>query len=205
MALSNWAGAAWDSRGKPTIPRLKAGSVEVELNKFWLIIYDKKAWRKDSSFLKPAVLDVYEGCLVYNRLEICASQIDEPQEGIFFYVRDRKTNRKIVGIGVYGFNKRGKWVGVTEETFQEFLKWLRYIRRVKKYRWFWVRRIKKPKQLWWCNQGSLYLAERMLQTRFTGRDLEHPEVRGLLRRCLMCEMLGIEDEDADSGSEGHTA
>jgi len=46
-----------------------------------------------------------------------------PQDGIFVAVRDWKTDKIFLGIGVYGWDVC--WVGIKNETKEAFIKWLK--------------------------------------------------------------------------------
>lgn len=118
MALSNWDTLAIDLDSKPIAGSFTSPlGVQVAFYKNWLYVYDAKAWRKDSGYSEPCVMNVNEGELVYLDVQIRA--IRGPQQGVFAVVTSGssygKTLQGMVGCGVYGF-KDETWVGVNEES-----------------------------------------------------------------------------------------
>lgn len=97
--------------------------VEVEVYKDWLYVRDDVAWQKGGLFVRPTVMEVQSGHLIYKDVEIEA--VRGPQNGIYFVVQSAIGNPEFVmaGCGVYGF--RGKeWVGVLPESEQFLRDWL---------------------------------------------------------------------------------
>ena len=202
MALSNYAAAAWDERGRPVIARMCFGDIRVELYKTYVAIADEGAWREGELFTRPWVINVYEGCMEYRRLRIVAERA-RPQYGIFFYVYDVVSERMMLGIGVYGFidqyecrrweevggekvcvDWEDKWVGISTETFQEFLEWLRRVREEKHWHWFWMPRPPEIRELWYYNQGTLYLIEKL-----TKKEIDENVLRRILAEKEMRKKL----------------
>ena len=161
MALSSWAGAGWNEKGMKVIPRMKLDDIYVELSKVYLVIHDERAWKSGEIFVKPVVMRIYNGELSYRRLKIVAKFTKSPQKGLFFYIYDVKTERKIVGIGTYGFDvKTDEWVGIKETTFLSFLSWLSKVTD-ELHPYFWMPKPPRiaPGDYWYYNQGTLYLIE----------------------------------------------
>jgi len=203
MALSNWATAAWNEKGEPTIARMKLDDLYIELYKTYISIADEKAWREGEMFIKPWVIHVYEGCMEYRRIRICAARA-KAQQGIFFYIYDTKTEKMLLGIGVYGFNDHpskcrkweeidgekvcvdweDEWIGIKKETFQEFLEWLKRVPEEKAWHWFSMPRPPEIKEFWYYNQGTLYIVEHLSKQQVTDEDIKDQEFRKTLSQPL---------------------
>ena len=130
MALSNWDTMAFALDGQPIAGTFTSPSgVVVSVYKNWIYVEDDKAWTEGSGYSHPVVLEVQEGRLTYKDVDMVA--IRGPQTGVFVFAashpigpdgkRDHKTDIGMLGIGVYGYDDRGEFVGVTQET----LDWLR--------------------------------------------------------------------------------
>ena len=207
MALSNWAAAAWNEKGEPVLARAVFGDVIVELSKNWLDIGDEKAWRKEDGSLKPWVLVVYDGSIIYRHVDICAKWY-EKQNAIFFYAYDRKSKRALLGIGAYGWEtvrckkkvkvkledgkveefceeEESKWVCIKEETFKAFLRWLK---RNEQFDYLAMPEPPEIKELVCYNQGTLYIVEKLHGT-LSNEDLKKPEVRDLLGTEILSKVV----------------
>lgn len=134
MALSNWDLMAVDGEGKSTNGVFAASSgVNVEIYKNWLYVSDEKAWQENCRYVKPVVMEIQEGMLFYKDISIVAFR--GPQDGVFcvvwnnFYPEKKEGENKepeailtaMVGCGVYGYDERGEWIGVTKETLEFFV------------------------------------------------------------------------------------
>lgn len=202
MGLSNWAAAAWNEKGEPTIARMELDDLYIELFKTYIAIADEKAWREGEIFIKPWVIHVYEGCMEYRRVRICAARA-KSQQGIFFYIYDTKTEKMLLGIGVYGFelvkcgekvvvdgeelciNPEETWVGIKEETFKEFLEWLKKVPEEKAWHWFSMPKPPEIQEFWYYNQGTLYIVECLSKQQVTDEDIKDQEFRKTLSKPLL--------------------
>jgi hypothetical protein len=129
MSMSNYALLALDEQGKPSDGKVTSPrGVTAEIYKNWLYVGDKKAWREGGAFIKPTVMQVTSGELVYCDLYILA--LRGPQFGVYVvaYYRDKDDVRGMVGCGVEGYEYKKTprtphptdWVGVTEESLAWF-------------------------------------------------------------------------------------
>ena len=113
MALSNWDYAAWNEKGEPIPTHIDCSGTIIELYKNWIYI------RKKGQTGRP--ITVYHGEIETDHFYLYAERA--PQDGIFVAVRDWKTERIFLGIGVYGWNEH--WVGIKDKTREAFMEWLR--------------------------------------------------------------------------------
>lgn len=118
MALSNWDTISWNEKGNNLSGKMTVGDITVEIYKNYAHIQHKKAWIKESHFVKPYVIQIHEGNLTYLNIDIYAKR--GKQNSIYLVVESEK--RKMFGIGCYGY-KRNKFVGVTQDTLNDFIKW----------------------------------------------------------------------------------
>lgn len=134
VALSNWALLALDENGNATNGILKSPlGVKVEIYKNWLYIADEAAWQDGGHYMKPTVLQVYRGDLVYKDVAIYARRDDSGPETIYAAVTARHHGKGtfnncaalLIGCGTYAFDEDGRCVGVRPsqlEALREFAK-----------------------------------------------------------------------------------
>lgn len=126
MALSNWDCLCINHKGESIDSTFNFGNgISISCYKNWLHIYDEISWDKRSGYVKPMVVNIYEGALVYNRVHILA--IRGPQNGVYFVAWKDDWNKKqlkitgVIGCGVYGFSGN-RYVGVTKKALRWFSK-----------------------------------------------------------------------------------
>jgi hypothetical protein len=128
MALSNWDTFAINIDGSSSNGEfISPKGIKVEIYKNWLYIHDKKAWQKGGDFLKPVIMQITEGNLIYHEITIIAKR--GKQNGIYCCVYSSKKNTGyfgIVGIGCYA-SENSKTVGVKQSTINDLHKWLKRI------------------------------------------------------------------------------
>lgn len=131
MALSNWDTLAFDAEGNPSNGELKCpDGVSVALYKNWLYVEDAAAWRPNGGYTKPIVLEVQSGNVQYNHLRIIAVRRTY-QNAIFcltsFFSFDYEGDLPLwmIGIGCYAYDDKHEHIGVTQHTFDSFIKWLK--------------------------------------------------------------------------------
>ena len=179
MALSNWDAMAMNEEGAPIAARWRSrAGVEVEIYKNWIYVRDEKAWQKESQFIKPTVMHVTHGFLVYKDVNIAS--IRGPQMGIFAVVwsgasyakptdedYEIRRVRGMAGCGVVAADDDGACVGLTPDTMKWWLDTLMRKERgdeVATDQWYWAdvpdvfRAIDWSKALRY-NQGDEFLAD----------------------------------------------
>jgi hypothetical protein len=87
-----------------------------------LYVRDEKAWEDGGAFVKPTVMEIQEGDIVYKDTSIFAKR--GPQGGIFsvvyvptWYSRSDGIFTAMIGAGVYGFDGED-WVGMNDESMR---------------------------------------------------------------------------------------
>ena len=159
MALSNWATLAWDENGKPCNGRLEAEGITIEIYKNWLYVRDEKAWKEGGMYIKPTIMEIAEGQIEYYRFRIIASRGKNNELFVVaeYSAKDQKETKQLMGIGAYGYDDDGDYVGVTEETKGEFFHW---IERTRGDWWFPMPiDMIKIKDFKTFNQGDKYIAD----------------------------------------------
>lgn len=178
FALSDWATACWNQDGNICIARMNIGDGETIMAfKNRIVVKRGEEW----------ILDVNYGFLVYKNLRIFVDRA-KFQEGIYFYIRNIDTDEILVGISVRGFitkeckgaelnfytvicdKSEFEWVGITVETLEAFLDWLKdldvmvggYI----------MVKPNHPKDFWYYNQGTLTIYERCSRCKIDNRSLQ---------------------------------
>ena len=131
MALSNWDTLTWNKDGMCVEGALALpDGTMVEVYKNWLYVHDTHAHRgKGDRFEGDIVLSFKKGECQYRHLHLLGKR--GPQESIFFvaiyrtYTDPPTEAFKLFGIGAYGFNRSGKWTGITEDTISKLMVWLK--------------------------------------------------------------------------------
>lgn len=170
--MSNWDLMAWDENGKSTDGSFIHNFTQIRIYKNWVYIGDEKAHNKYSAFTKPTIMSIQSGTINYNDCHIYAKR--GKQDSIYVVVSSyvKNKNHYMYGIGCCAY-VRNKCVGVTEETYQDFIKWLT---KLKKEEYI---RIQLPKKKMRCNQGDMIM----------GGFLEHSTLIGKSKGCLMERFL----------------
>lgn len=159
MALSNWATLAWNENGEPCDGSLKAEGVSIDIYKNWIYVRDENAWKEGSVFNKPTIMEISEGQIEYHRFKIIVSR---SQNGALFVVaeyisKDQKENKQLMGIGAYGYDD-ANYVGVTEETKEEFFNWIKTSK--EDWQFTILVDVTKIKDFKTFNQGDQYIADK---------------------------------------------
>lgn len=108
MAQSNYDQLAIDVSGKKVecATYVSPAGVGVQIYKNWVYVLDENAWRNDSQFVRPVVMQVNQGLLVYRDTTIFVMR--GPLEGAYVGAYNYKYPRRgdprltgMIGIGVY--------------------------------------------------------------------------------------------------------
>jgi len=123
MALSNWDTLAFDEKGESSTGDFTSKlGVEVEVYKNWLYVRDEKAWVDGGQFVKSTVMQIQHGEITYKDIHVVA--LRGPQNGVYAFVwsgwEHEKTLTGMIGIGVYGYDDRGEFIGVTTDSLEWF-------------------------------------------------------------------------------------
>jgi len=117
VSLSSYELLAVDESGKSASGTLTTPhGITAEVYKNWVYVGDPKAWRKDGSFEKPVVMQVWSGHLVYGDLHLLV--VRGPQYGAYVvaYYRGRGGEvRGMVACGVYAY-AGSRYVGLKERS-----------------------------------------------------------------------------------------
>jgi hypothetical protein len=165
MALSNWATFAFGKdgflRNDGLVSYDKKAAVTIYKN--WIYISDQDMWCENRKFSGSTIAELQVGELLISNFDILAERSDS-QESVFVFAethdKEYKNKTWMAGIGAYGYNDSG-WVGITEETYKEFLEFLDgyienncdYDEEIKAWR------AKLPVNALFYNQGDAYFAE----------------------------------------------
>ena len=130
MALSNWDTLAVNQNGEPTNGVFTSPlGVGVTIYKNWLYISDEKAWEAGGAYIKPTVMEIMKGSIVYKDTHIFAKR--GPQSGIFCIVHvptwspgSNNIFTAMVGAGVYGFDGED-WAGVNDDSMRFLIRMLK--------------------------------------------------------------------------------
>ena len=158
MALSNWATLAWNEKGEPCEGKIEAEGIAIEIYKNWLYVRDDKAW-KEGAFIKPTIMEIAEGQIEYHRFKIISSRGKNNELFVVaeYSSTDYTEKKQLIGIGAYGYDDDGNYVGITSETKGEFFHW---IGMTKEDWWFPIDiDVTKIKGFNAINQGDKYFAD----------------------------------------------
>jgi hypothetical protein len=123
VALSNWALAAINEKGKGTngVFAPQEG-VEIEIYKNWLYIRDTDN-QGETHFHGPCVMQIQEGSLQYRNTTILA--VRGPKQGVYvvaytgnLYADKDNSWSAMLGIGCYGYDdkeEQAKWIGIEKD------------------------------------------------------------------------------------------
>jgi len=129
MALSNWGTLAIGKDGFIPDGTLYSSDKKssVSLYKNWLYISDENMWSENGHFVEPIIAEIQSGEITISDFEIFGER-SEFQNSIFVFIltHDKETYDRIwmAGIGSYGYNDRGDWVGIEYNTYIDFLNFL---------------------------------------------------------------------------------
>jgi hypothetical protein len=121
MALSNWDTLAFNSKGKSSrgYATNKSGN-SIEIYKSQVHIHSSSMWKYSTGFVEPIIAQILQGDLNLAGFEIIS--VRGPQNGIFVFTY--YDDKYFAGIGCYGFDRYGKWVGVQPKTLEKFFVFL---------------------------------------------------------------------------------
>jgi hypothetical protein len=117
MALSNWDTYALTLEGEPCDGEFTSSrGISVAFYKNWLYLRDPQAWHDGLGFIEPTIMSINHGDLRFGNIQLMA--IRGPKNGVYGVVwtghESLKDLQGMAGIGCYGFDENGEWVGVEE-------------------------------------------------------------------------------------------
>ncbi len=114
MALSNWDTFAMNEKGEPCKGEfISPLGVRVTIYKNWVYVYDEVAWQENiKCHQKPCVMEIFKSEMQYKDVVIVSDFIDNTIYLAVFSYTEPLTG--MVGVGSYGFDDDGKYVGVTK-------------------------------------------------------------------------------------------
>ncbi len=118
MAGSNWDSFGFNDKREPATSFRSPAGVEVEIYKNYVYVNDRVAWRESGIYVEPTVMEIHEGALTYVDVQIIALRSDEQQACFVAAWSDKDAANFVgfIGVGVYGFDDRGEWIGVLDST-----------------------------------------------------------------------------------------
>ena len=169
MALSNWDTLAFNKdsvASHGTVVSTLNEKRQVRIYKNWVYLDDPDAWTEDIGYVEPVVGEIRSGEIYYKDFKIYAGRT-ELQQAVFLFATSSNYNVEPVdknwggGIGCYGFEDDGRFIGVTPELFNKWQEWVTEVVARICY-WFndgqireWVAKCAaEPKRY---NQGDAYL------------------------------------------------
>ena len=123
MAMSNWEMATWDKNGIPCENPMEMGLFTVEVYKNWINVKG----RYFNSLRQKIYIQIEEDAnIILTGVTIKTSTGE--QNSIFVFAEEwgmgTKEHKKFFGIGAYRYDESGDPIGIQEETFAEFNRWL---------------------------------------------------------------------------------
>ncbi len=122
MALSNWDTFALNHKGEASDGSFESHGTSAEIYKNWIYIRDPQMWREGLSYVEPTIMELNEGDLTIGKLHIRA--VRGPKSGIYAVVwtghEHDDSIQGMVGIGCYGFDEEGEWVGADDAEVEFF-------------------------------------------------------------------------------------